>query len=42
MLHSGTWESQKAICLATLWYAEPGIESTGLIGVSDLCTFACP
>ena len=42
ILHSGTAVSHSATCLATLWYADPGIDSTGRIGVFFLWTFAKP
>merc|ERR1712102_98070 len=42
ILHSGTYESHSAIFLPTVWYADPGMDKTGLIGVSSLCILASP
>ena len=42
MLHWGTNDSQNATCLATLWYGDPGIDTTGRRGVLFLCTLAKP
>ena len=42
ILHSGTNDSQSAICLEILSYGYPGIATTGLSGQSVLCTLASP
>ena len=45
ILHSFTTGSQSLTCVAILWYADPGIDSTGCTGTIytvTLCTFARP
>ena len=39
ILHYGTTDNHSSTRTATLWYEDPGIDSTSLTGMSFLCTF---